>query len=84
VTPDELTLFFMGRPGSTGSFDIYTATRAQKTDAFGTPTRVDAVSDGNSADAPTYITPDGCTLYFSTNRPGGPGQNDIWEATRPK
>jgi Tol biopolymer transport system component len=84
VTPDELTIFFMGRPGTTGSFDIYAASRAQKSDAFGAPTRVDAVSDSSALDAPTYITPDGCTLYFSSNRPGGPGNSEIWEATRPK
>jgi len=84
VTPDELTMFFSGRPGSTGSFDIYMATRAKKSDAFGTPVLVDAVTDANSFDAPTYITPDGCTLYLSSNRSGGPGNQEIWEATRPK
>jgi hypothetical protein len=30
-----------------------------------------------------YITPDGLTQYFASDRPGGVGQRDIWVATRP-
>lgn len=29
-----------------------------------------------------FITPDGQTMYFSTNRPGGEGELDIWTSTR--
>jgi Tol biopolymer transport system component len=29
-----------------------------------------------------YITPDGLTLYFESDRPGGSGQEDIWVSTR--
>lgn len=29
-----------------------------------------------------FITPDGKTLYFSSNRPNGEGELDIWSATR--
>ncbi|MBE7501153.1 MAG: PD40 domain-containing protein [Verrucomicrobiales bacterium] len=29
------------------------------------------------------ITPDGLTLYFASDRPGGVGQRDIWVTTRP-
>ena len=29
-----------------------------------------------------YIAPDGVTLYFSSNRPGGLGYNDIWMTKR--
>jgi len=29
-----------------------------------------------------YLAPDGVTLYFSSNRPGGLGDNDIWMARR--
>lgn len=84
VTPDELTIFFMGRPDSVGSFDIYTARRQNKTAPFPSPTRVDELSDTSSADAPSYISADGCTIYFSSNRPGGLGMQEIWSATRPK
>lgn len=29
-----------------------------------------------------YLAPDGVTLYFSSNRPGGQGDNDIWMTKR--
>jgi OmpA-OmpF porin, OOP family len=29
-----------------------------------------------------YLAADGVTLYFSSNRPGGVGDNDIWRTTR--
>jgi len=29
-----------------------------------------------------YLAPDGVTLYFSSNRPGGEGDNDIWMTKR--
>ncbi|MBC8033039.1 MAG: OmpA family protein [Chitinophagaceae bacterium] len=29
-----------------------------------------------------YLAPDGVTLYFSSNRPGGLGDNDIWKVKR--
>jgi outer membrane protein OmpA-like peptidoglycan-associated protein/TPR repeat protein len=29
-----------------------------------------------------FITPDGKTLYFSSNRPGGEGELDIWSSTK--
>lgn len=29
-----------------------------------------------------YLAPDGVTMYFSSNRPGGLGQNDIWMTKR--
>ncbi len=29
-----------------------------------------------------YLAPDGVTLYFSSNRPGGLGENDIWMTKR--
>jgi len=37
----------------------------------------------SDADGTTYISPDGLTLYFSSDRPGGYGQYDLWVATRP-
>jgi OmpA-OmpF porin, OOP family len=29
-----------------------------------------------------FLAPDGVTLYFSTNRPGGQGDNDVWVSRR--
>jgi hypothetical protein len=27
-----------------------------------------------------FVTPDGCEIYFSSNRPGGPGELDIFHS----
>jgi outer membrane protein OmpA-like peptidoglycan-associated protein len=36
----------------------------------------------NTNELTPYLAPDGVTLYFSSNRPGGLGDNDIWMTKR--
>ena len=70
VTPDELTLFFSSdRSGGAGGLDIYMTTRSTTADGFGEPV---ALTDLNTAsiDTPTWISPDGCALYFSRAETG--------------
>lgn len=65
VTPDELTLFFGStRPGGTGDFDIYEARRAHAADGFGAPIELKGL-DTAGGDMPNWISPDGCSLYFT-------------------
>jgi hypothetical protein len=33
---------------------------------------------------PTFISPDGCEIYLSSNRGGGRGGMDIYRARKPK
>jgi Tol biopolymer transport system component len=79
VSPDELTLYFgSNRTGGMGMFDIYVATRGTTSDAFGTPTELAAL--GSAANEwPTWISPDGCVLYFESDRAGS---SDLFFATR--
>lgn len=69
LSGDELTLYFSAtRPGSAKS-DIYVAHRTGTSKAFGTPAPVvELSSDG--ADAPGWLSPDGCRLYLSSSRAG--------------
>lgn len=46
-----------------------------------TPVLPDAF-DGPYEDAPAILSVDGLTLYFGSNRPGGPGDTDIWVVHR--
>lgn len=39
--------------------------------------------NSESVDRDPFLTPDGLTIYFSSNREGGSGAEDIWTATRP-
>jgi Tol biopolymer transport system component len=64
VTPDELTLIFgSNRPGGTGDYDMYEARRASVADGFGAPIALTGLNTTGSDD-PTWISPDGCNLYF--------------------
>lgn len=86
ISPNGLVLYFSStRPFAAGRTDenIWVATRAKTTDDFGLPTQVLNVNSP-TADEPSWISNDGCRLYMISDRPGGPGGQDIYLATRPK
>jgi hypothetical protein len=81
ISNDGLTAYFgSSRTGSTnGTSDVWTAHRDTRTASFANVTRVSELStDGE--ELPSYISTDGCRLYFGTNRTGG---GDIYVATKP-
>lgn len=83
LTSDELTMLLMSnRPGSLAS-DIYLATRSAITEPFGEPVALAEVNGTDPTDdyAP-YLSRDGATLLFASNRAGGVGGVDLWMATR--
>lgn len=82
VRADDLELFYASDRGSS-SFDVRHATRSATSTAFGPSS---PVAELNTAgyDAPTWISPDGCRLYLSSDRTNTVGGRDIWVATRPK
>ena len=79
LSPDELTIYFDStRPGGLGGYDIYVATRANRTDPFSAPALLAGVNTANNERSPT-VTADGLTLY-ATN--GGGSMFDMLYATR--
>jgi len=68
------------RPPSLG-FDLWVSTRASVTDEWSAPVRVENVNSPQT-DAQPYLSGDGMTLYFSSDRAGGAGGNDLWLSTR--
>jgi hypothetical protein len=36
------------------------------------------------SESPSWISPDGCTIYLQSDRPGGLGAQDIYVAVRPR
>ncbi|MEJ7597523.1 MAG: hypothetical protein WKG01_06395 [Kofleriaceae bacterium] len=78
LSADELTLYYANSNGE----DVLAATRASKSEMFATGSPVPGVNSPQN-DHPTHVTPDGCVLYLVSNRPGGVGGRDIWEARRP-
>jgi len=63
-TEDELTIFFdSDRPGTTGLFDLWTATRPSIGAAFGTATQIAGVNSALEEFGPNETT-NGLTLFF--------------------
>ena len=82
LTSDELTVFFWSnRQGGAGCWDILVATRSTLDDGFGRPTFVSELNTPN-CEGPTWVSPDGCDLLFTSNRPGGSGEFDLWLTSR--
>ena len=61
--------------------DLYVATRPSVTAAFGAATPLSISELGTSEETPRF-SPDDKTLYFASDRVGGPGLLDIYKTTR--
>lgn len=72
VSEDELELFYAVNG------DIYRSTRNAVTEPFAAGLRSAALSTGANEE-PTWLSPDGCTLYLSSDRAGS---SDLWVTSR--
>lgn len=81
ITPDGKYLFFTGcnRPDGLGRCDIYVSHR--EGNDWGEPYNVGKPVNSEFWESQPAISPDGRTLYFISNRPGGFGGYDIWRST---
>ncbi len=86
LSQDGLTLLFgAARQNSLGQLDedIYMATREATSQPFGPPRNLGApVNALGFGDYSPELSRDGLTLYFSSSRPGGLGQADLYVTTR--
>lgn len=78
MSPDGLLLFFVR---GTSNADMWMASRKSTDEPFGFPVKVPAPINypGYIDSTPSFST-DGSTLYFCSNRPGGSGDYDMWQA----
>jgi len=67
------------RPGGEGRADLWLATRATSSDAWGAIVNLGAVVNSPSYDVSHCVAADGSRLYFASSRPGGFGGFDIWQ-----
>ncbi len=82
VSADSLSLYFSSyRPGGHGGDDIWVTRRATIDDDWGSPENLAPRINTPSNDSHPSISLDGLMLFFSSNRPGGYG-DDIWVTTR--
>jgi len=61
------------RPGGFGQGDMWLTRRASISDPWGTPDNLGPIVNSSSYDGGALISPDGSTLYFGSERPGGFG-----------
>lgn len=84
LSPGELEMIMTIRPvGNTGGKDIAVVRRDSVEALWGEPTVI-AVLDSAETNQTPRLSPDGLTMYFSSNRPGaiGGGGEDVWTSTR--
>ncbi|MHC4751523.1 MAG: hypothetical protein ACYTFW_16835 [Planctomycetota bacterium] len=83
ISADDLTLFFdSDRPGGYGWVDMWLTTRATTDDPWSEPVNLGPTINGPYLEAHPSISPDGLSLFFCSDRPGGYGDRDIYLSTR--
>jgi beta-lactamase regulating signal transducer with metallopeptidase domain len=83
ISADGLELYFVSdRAGGSGGPDIWVTTRATTSDDLGPPMNLGALLNSASRDVGQSLSADGLQLYFSSNRPGGFGDYDMYVASR--
>ena len=81
ISPDgtQLVYFSSSGVGSRGGFDIYIA-RKNRRGKWGGAINVGRPVNTSYHETGPYLAPDGVTLYFSSNRPGGHGSYDLYKS----
>jgi len=84
VSEDMLTLFFSSwdRPGGYGEIDIWVSTRATINDPWGLPTNAGPSVNTEYNDYFGVTSTDMLEFYFTSDRPGGHNDEDIYVSTR--
>ncbi len=83
ISADGLLLFFQSnRPGGYGGrVDIWVVRRKTTDDPWSEPVNLGPVINTFGYDGTPSISADGSTLYFASNRPGGHGDEDLWQVS---
>jgi hypothetical protein len=79
LLPDGSEIYFSS--DRTGDSDIYRA-RTTRGGGFGNPSAITEINTAGLADEHPVVSGDGMTIFFSSTRPGGLGNIDVWMATR--
>jgi hypothetical protein len=80
LTRDGLTLYFAMSTLTTALNDVYVAHRTSLDGHFGDPRVVPELTSA-AEDYPTWISPDGCRIYLTSDRDGG-NRGDLYVAER--
>lgn len=85
IRHDGLEIFLQSdRAGTTGVLDLWVATRESTLDAWSTPVNLGNTINTTFLEQNPYLSSDGMTLFFASDRPGGFGGPDLYMTTRTK
>ena len=83
ISRDGLEMFFYSeRPGGLGDLDIWQSKRSSLDAPFGKPINLGPLVNSAELDSHATISPDGKSLFFGSERPGGKGDSDFYIAVR--
>jgi hypothetical protein len=77
---DHPSPYYISHAGGFGLADIWVTTGKTIEDDWGEVVNLGTNINSSGDDCFPRISPDGTTLYFCSNRPGGCGEGDIWQA----
>jgi Tol biopolymer transport system component len=79
ISADGLRLFFFSnRPGGSGNDDLWMTTLASASDPWTEAVNLGPTVNSSVRDFAPEMSPDGCMLHFTSNRPGGVGGWDLY------
>ena len=82
ISADGLVLFFASfRPDGIGKADLWMTRRSTTDGPWSEPVNLGPTINSDRGENTPEISPDGRTLLFSSNRDGGVGDLDIWQAS---
>ena len=76
----DYLIFSSNRPGGLGGYDLWISQRGAKT--WAEPVNAGANINTNFNESAPRLSPDGMTLFFSSDRPGGLGYYDLYMSRR--
>jgi WD40-like Beta Propeller Repeat len=83
ISADGLWLYFCSRRGGgSGDMDLWVARRTTTSQTFAAAENLGPVVNSPHYDGEPSISADGLYLFFSSDRPGGFGNRDIWVTAR--
>jgi len=84
VSPDGMSLIFVSaRPGGYGGDigDLWLARRPTINAPWGPSVNLGPIVNGSSNENGPCLSADGSVLYYSSDRPGGRGSQDMWQVS---
>jgi len=86
MSGDGLRLYFsewhIPRIGGHGREDLWLTVRVSTSEAWERPVNLGATLNSGGNEACPWVSPDGLCLFFTSDRPGGHGGEDVWVTTR--